>query len=212
LSRIVRLVSLWAPVLAYGGLVYYLSSLPQAVVAGSYPDYLVHSLEYLGLTLLVIRALNQGFVNPIPDWVRLSAPGITVIYAVLDEIHQMSVPRRTASVKDVFSDALGAVLAIGVAELIHRFRTRQRRNQLNVVLYTRRDCHLCSEARAVLEGVGVRIPLKLMEVDVDKVPELEERYGAEVPVIVADGTKVSKLTPNREAIERRLLRMAAHRR
>lgn len=204
-----RRAGLWLPVLVYGGVVFYLSSLPQATVASTVPDYLIHAAEYLGLTILILRALNEGLVRPIPGTLHLAAVGLAVLYAVSDEIHQLSVPQRTASLKDVLSDTMGAVLAIGAAEIIQRIRSRpDRPGSLAVTLLSREGCHLCHDARDLLHRLSRDLPLVVSEVDVGTDPELEKRFGRELPVILAGGTKVSKLVPDASAIRRRLSRMA----
>ncbi|MEX0938862.1 MAG: glutaredoxin family protein [Pirellulales bacterium] len=50
-------------------------------------------------------------------------------------------------------------------------------------LYTRPGCHLCDEARAELERQGFQV--EAVEIDPD--PELVERYGDCIPVVVIDG-------------------------
>src|SRR5713101_42060 len=122
LTRGLRLATLWLPVVAYGALVFYLSSLSHVRMAKAIPDYLEHAIEYLGLTVLTIRALNEGLVLPIRGVLHFSALGLGMLYALSDEIHQIWVPRRTASLKDFLSDTLGGVLAVGLAELIQRTR------------------------------------------------------------------------------------------
>ena len=194
---------------AYGAGVYYLSSLSVPPVAGRLPDYVAHPLEYLGLTLLVVRALNGGLRATIPAVVHLSAVVLTVMYAISDEIHQLHVPRRTASVKDVLSDALGAVLAVGVAEIFQRIAGRSADSPLAVTLYMGKECHLCHEAREILLRIGQDIPLRLEEVDVAGDAQLERRFGKEIPVILADGTKISKGIPRERPIRRRLSRLSA---
>lgn len=52
-----------------------------------------------------------------------------------------------------------------------------------VVLYTRRGCHLCDQALAVLQQHGMTATL----VDIDRDPALAERYGCCVPVVEIDG-------------------------
>lgn len=204
-----RAAGLWAPVVAYGAGVYYLSSLSVPPVAGRLPDYFIHPLEYLGLTLLVVRALNGGLRAPIAGAVHLGAVLIAVIYAISDEFHQLHVPRRTASVKDVLSDTLGAVLAIGVAEILQRIVPRPDRPPLRVTLYMGRDCHLCHEAREILQRIGREIPIRLEEVDVAGDPGLESRLGKEIPVIRVGTAHVSKGIPREGAIRRRLQRLSA---
>src|SRR2546428_59596 len=53
----------------------------------------------------------------------------------------------------------------------------------NIVLYTRRGCHLCDEALAVLVRHGLRPRL----VDIDADPQLVARYNECVPVVEIDG-------------------------
>jgi hypothetical protein len=54
-----------------------------------------------------------------------------------------------------------------------------------IVLYERRDCHLCDEARVLLdEMIG---PEAYQRVDIDSSDDLVLRYGFRVPVVAADG-------------------------
>jgi glutaredoxin len=54
-----------------------------------------------------------------------------------------------------------------------------------VTLYERRDCHLCAEARQVLDAlIG---PDRYERVDIDASDELVVRYGFRVPVVAVDG-------------------------
>jgi hypothetical protein len=54
-----------------------------------------------------------------------------------------------------------------------------------LVLYERRDCHLCDEARVLMdEMIG---PDRYERVDIDGSDELVLRYGFRVPVIAMDG-------------------------
>ena len=59
-------------------------------------------------------------------------------------------------------------------------------------IYTRPGCHLCDEMKAVVERLAHSLPLAIEEIDVSTDPELERRYGHEIPVLVIDGTKVAK--------------------
>ncbi len=54
---------------------------------------------------------------------------------------------------------------------------------IDVVLYTRRGCCLCDEAKLLLEKHG----LTVREVDIDADPELRQRYDQCVPVVMIDG-------------------------
>lgn len=63
-----------------------------------------------------------------------------------------------------------------------------------VVLYTRADCHLCSDALDSLTRVRGEIPFELTIVDLDCEASAEKRaaYDWEVPVIELDGRKIMK--------------------
>jgi len=55
-----------------------------------------------------------------------------------------------------------------------------------LVLYSREGCHLCDEARVVLERVGH----PFTEVDIEGDPELHRRYLERIPVVALDGVEL----------------------
>ncbi len=71
---------------------------------------------------------------------------------------------------------------------------------MDVQLLTRRGCHLCEEALALLRELCVE-PRQL---DVDDDPELFALYDFRVPVVLVDGRVVGRL--DREALSRALRR------
>jgi glutaredoxin len=62
---------------------------------------------------------------------------------------------------------------------------------MKVTLYTRSGCHLCDDARRAIEQARRRADFDYEELDIDSDPELRRRYDWEVPVIVADGARVT---------------------
>lgn len=54
---------------------------------------------------------------------------------------------------------------------------------IEIVLYTRAGCHLCDDAKAILESYG----LAFESVDIDRDPQLVERFGQCVPVVFVNG-------------------------
>ena len=70
-----------------------------------------HLTEYAILAALWFRALHVGRrLDSAPSaWTALA---ISVVWAILDELHQTFVPSRTASPLDVILDASGVTLAI----------------------------------------------------------------------------------------------------
>jgi glutaredoxin len=56
-----------------------------------------------------------------------------------------------------------------------------------VLLYTRAGCHLCDDAKAVLESFAARFALEIESIDIDADPGLVARYNECVPVVAIDG-------------------------
>ncbi|HSL45316.1 MAG TPA: DUF2085 domain-containing protein [Anaerolineales bacterium] len=54
---------------------------------------------------------------------------------------------------------------------------------LTVTLYTRKDCHLCEQAKADLESLQEKYPHRLIEIDIDRDPALQKKYLVEIPVV-----------------------------
>ncbi|HEX3997588.1 MAG TPA: glutaredoxin family protein [Pirellulales bacterium] len=52
-----------------------------------------------------------------------------------------------------------------------------------IILYTRLGCHLCDDAKSMLESH--RLAVKCVDIDTD--PALVERFGLCVPVVFIDG-------------------------
>ena len=63
---------------------------------------------------------------------------------------------------------------------------------MSLVLYGRAGCHLCDEARAVLERIGY--PFE--EVDIEADDGLLARYLERIPVVALDGVELSDFFVN----------------
>jgi glutaredoxin len=68
---------------------------------------------------------------------------------------------------------------------------------VRITLYGRRDCHLCDDARAVLQRVGE--PFE--EVDIESDVELFKRYLERIPVVAVDGREAFELFVDEEALK-----------
>jgi glutaredoxin len=71
-----------------------------------------------------------------------------------------------------------------------------------VVLYGKAGCHLCDDARAVVQDVRTRRDFELTEVDVSLDPVLNARYGERIPVVVVDGVEAFELGLSAPELER----------
>jgi thiol-disulfide isomerase/thioredoxin len=65
---------------------------------------------------------------------------------------------------------------------------------LTVSLYSRPGCHLCDEMKAVVQRVAraAEVPITIEEIDISTDPDLEARYGLEIPVLLVDGKRAAK--------------------
>jgi VanZ family protein len=109
-----RVLSVWLPVVAWAGLIFTLSSIPDLGTGLGGWDLvlrkLAHTAEYAVLGLLLMRALEQAAV----------AFAVGVAFAVTDEIHQAFVPGRHGAPLDVLIDAAGVAIGVLVALRLRR--------------------------------------------------------------------------------------------
>ena len=59
-----------------------------------------------------------------------------------------------------------------------------------MTLYGKPGCHLCDDAREVVERVRAEHPFELREVDVSLDPQLNREYGERIPVLALDGEEL----------------------
>jgi len=69
-----------------------------------------------------------------------------------------------------------------------------------VVLFSRPGCHLCDEARAVIEAVRADEGFVFEEIDIETDDELVRDYGIRVPVIAIDGEDSFEISVTPEAL------------
>jgi glutaredoxin len=58
-----------------------------------------------------------------------------------------------------------------------------------ITLIGKPGCHLCDDARKVVESVRADVGFQLEEVDITLDPVLANRLGERVPVVAIDGTE-----------------------
>lgn len=68
-----------------------------------------HCLEFMGLSLLFFNAIYATWEN---DRTYFHAFKLTVLYAFIDEIHQIFVPGRAFQVSDLLVDSTGALIGV----------------------------------------------------------------------------------------------------
>jgi glutaredoxin len=73
-----------------------------------------------------------------------------------------------------------------------------------VTLFSRPGCHLCDDARLVLERVRVEAPFRLDEVDITADDALHRRYLERIPVVCLDGEELFEFHVDEQALRGRL--------
>ena len=75
---------------------------------------------------------------------------------------------------------------------------------IRIEIYSRPGCHLCDEAKAVIERFCERYSLELTVTNVDSDANLRALYGTEIPVILINGTEAFRHHVEAGAFERKL--------
>jgi VanZ family protein len=107
-------LSLWGPVAACMGGIFYMSAQPEVTLPTGVDDKTAHYVAYMTLGLLVVRALARGLPARMTASVAVAALAITIGYGATDEWHQSFVPGRSSELADLAADSLGALCAVGL--------------------------------------------------------------------------------------------------
>jgi glutaredoxin len=61
-----------------------------------------------------------------------------------------------------------------------------------LTLYSKPDCHLCDEAKAVLKKFQKEFGFTFKEINIEEESQVFEKYRYEIPVVLLDGVKLFK--------------------
>ena len=61
-----------------------------------------------------------------------------------------------------------------------------------VTLYSKAGCHLCDEARDMLDEIATQVPYDLTEIDIRKDSQLFELYRYRIPVVLLNETVIAE--------------------
>ncbi|MFT3836061.1 MAG: VanZ family protein [Myxococcaceae bacterium] len=113
-----------APVIAYAGLIFFLSaqsSFPMLPTGLLSYDKVIHCCEYSVLGFVICRALELHGVKHAP----VIALALGALYGVSDEFHQYFVPGRSSDWRDALADTVGSTLGAfawpPASRAFHRF-------------------------------------------------------------------------------------------
>ena len=111
-SALTRILSLWVPVAAYMAVLFFLSSQSALPGASLAPDWSEHGVAYAGLALVTLRAVTGGRWSAVGVGTFAIAWLVATFYGASDEFHQSFVVGRTADLRDLVADSVGAALAL----------------------------------------------------------------------------------------------------
>jgi len=116
-------IKLWLPVIGYGIVIFWVSSLPQPFgieIEQGNIDKVLHFCEYAVLGFLLMRPLCGPNTPLTRKGAFIVALLIGVVYGITDELHQSIVPGRDASICDVIFDAVGTLAGIILFDRIRK--------------------------------------------------------------------------------------------
>jgi hypothetical protein len=79
---------------------------------------------------------------------------------------------------------------------------------IELILYTRNDCELCREMEEVIAAELPKFEARLERIEIDGDPELEARFGLEVPVLFVNDRKAFKYRCTAGELRQRMAREA----
>jgi glutaredoxin len=79
---------------------------------------------------------------------------------------------------------------------------------IELILYTRNDCPLCHEMEEVIAAEMPKFDAHLQRIEIDGNPDLEARFGIEVPVLFVNDRKAFKYRCTPLELRKRLAREA----
>ena len=81
------------------------------------------------------------------------------------------------------------------------------RESAKLILYVRKDCHLCSEMISDLNKLQAKLCFYLQLVDVDSSPNLIEKYGEFVPVLMGKNEEICHFHLDFKALDAYLVKI-----
>jgi glutaredoxin len=82
---------------------------------------------------------------------------------------------------------------------------------IELILYGRAGCELCHEMEILVEQEMARFEARLEKIDIDRNPELRQRFDVEVPVLFINGRKAFKYRFTPRELRKRLSREVGRR-
>ena len=78
---------------------------------------------------------------------------------------------------------------------------------IQIDIYSRPGCHLCDEAKTVIERVQGRFAFALRVINIEQDPALEREYGSDIPIVMINGNKAFKYRVDEAELENKVRRL-----
>ena len=80
-------------------------------------------------------------------------------------------------------------------------------NSIHVEIYSRPGCHLCDEAKEVIDRVRLRFPFAFRVINIETDPDLEKAYREQIPVVFINGNKAFKYHVDERELEKKVKKL-----
>ncbi len=78
---------------------------------------------------------------------------------------------------------------------------------VDIEIYSRPGCHLCDDAKEVIERVRGRYSFGFRIINIEDDPALETAYGTEIPVVFINGNQAFKYRVDEAELEKKVKRL-----
>jgi glutaredoxin len=78
---------------------------------------------------------------------------------------------------------------------------------IQIDIYSRPGCHLCDEAKDIIDRVRKRHAFAVRVINIEENPALESAYGTEIPVVFINGSKAFKYHVDERELEKKVKRL-----
>lgn len=82
---------------------------------------------------------------------------------------------------------------------------RRKKATVKVEIYSKKDCHLCEVAKAVLLKAKQKYPIQITEIDISLDYELFEKYKEQIPVVFINGRKAFKFKIDEKELLKKII-------
>ena len=134
MERSARALWVWAPVVLLMALIYFLSSLSEIPAPPGGMSYTgVHAVVYGVLGMFVLRGAAGARWSGVTAGRVAIAVVVTGVYGATDEYHQLFVAGRSAEIRDLVADIVGAGVGTGLVwawSIVLTMRERRKLDEL----------------------------------------------------------------------------------